>query len=384
MSAPVENVPTTDAAVNDVAATLADTSISGKADNKANDDNHASAVEGRRLYIGNLAYATSEGKLTEFFKGYLVERISIPKNPRTDRPVGYAFVDLSTPNEAERAIAELSGQEVLERKVSVQLARKPEPTQPKEEGANGEGAEGTRRSRSTRGRGRSGRGRGGAGRAGRSDDPYAQENQGQEGATDTQATGATDAEPKPLTDITNKNQTEKDEKAKKEPRAPREPRERRERGPPADGIASKTKVMVANLPYDMTEARLKEVFAAYEPVSAKIALRPIPRFMIKKLQARNEPRKGRGFGFVTLASEELQQKAVAEMNGKQIDSREIAVKVAIDSPDKTDDDAAHEGEASTEANGTETVAPAAEAAPAATTDAAAAPAATPAAPATAA
>lgn len=72
MSAPVENVPTTDAAVTDVAATLADTSISGKADTKANDDNHASAVEGRRLYIGNLAYATSEGKLTEFFKGYLV------------------------------------------------------------------------------------------------------------------------------------------------------------------------------------------------------------------------------------------------------------------------------------------------------------------------
>lgn len=60
--------------------------------------------------------------------------------------------------------------------------------------------------------------------------------------------------------------------------------------------------------------------------------------MIKKLQARGEPRKGRGFGFVTLASEELQQQAVTEMNGKDIDGREIAVKVAIDSPDKTDDD----------------------------------------------
>lgn len=77
---------------------------------------------------------------------------------------------------------------------------------------------------------------------------------------------------------------------------------------------------------------------AYEPSTAKIALRPIPRFMIKKLQARGEARKGRGFGFVTLASEELQQKAVAEMNGKEIDGREIAVKVAIDSPDKTDEE----------------------------------------------
>ena len=71
--------------------------------------------------------------------------------------------------------------------------------------------------------------------------------------------------------------------------------------------------------------------------------------MVKKLQARNEPRKGRGFGFVTLASEEMQQKAVAEMNAKEIEGREIAVKVAIDSPDKTDEDAnAPAAEATTE------------------------------------
>lgn len=82
--------------------------------------------------------------------------------------------------------------------------------------------------------------------------------------------------------------------------------------------------------------------------------------MIKKLQARGEARKGRGFGFVTLASEEMQQKAVAEMNGKEIEGREIAVKVAIDSPDKTDEEAhAPEGAAT---NGTQE--PQAEAAPA--------------------
>jgi RNA recognition motif-containing protein len=32
----------------------------------------ASAAEGRRLYIGNLAYATNEGELKDFFKDYLV------------------------------------------------------------------------------------------------------------------------------------------------------------------------------------------------------------------------------------------------------------------------------------------------------------------------
>lgn len=96
------------------------------------------------------------------------ESVSIPKNPRTDRPVGYAFVDLSTPTEAERAIEELSGKEILERKVSVQLARKPEPAGEKAEATNGEGegADGSRRRASGRGRTR-GRGRGG--RAARGD-----------------------------------------------------------------------------------------------------------------------------------------------------------------------------------------------------------------------
>jgi len=32
----------------------------------------ASAAEGRRLYIGNLAYAATEGGLKDFFKDYLV------------------------------------------------------------------------------------------------------------------------------------------------------------------------------------------------------------------------------------------------------------------------------------------------------------------------
>ncbi|KAJ0166083.1 Single-stranded TG1-3 DNA-binding protein [Colletotrichum tanaceti] len=389
MSAVVEKVSE---AVNDVTNALSNATISDKAADKPaanNDAVLASAAEGRRLYIGNLAYATTEGELKEFFKGYLVESVSIPKNPRTDRPVGYAFVDLSTPSEAERAISELSGKEILERKVSVQLARKPEPAGDKAEGANGEGAgEGNRRRASGRGRGR-GRGRGGRGaRGGRVSHicpfsvagplltPHKEDGAPVEGAaTEVPAGAPATSEVLPLTDATNK-----DAKSDAEKQA-RAPRERRERGPPADGIASKTKVMVANLPYDLTEEKLKELFAAYEPSSAKIALRPIPRFMIKKLQARGEPRKGRGFGFVTLASEELQQKAVSEMNGKEIEGREIAVKVAIDSPDKTDEEAnAPKEETKEEVKANGIGAPEAAAAPAAAPAAAtsAAPAAAPA------
>jgi RNA recognition motif-containing protein len=77
MSSVVEKVSET---VKDVTASLSNLTTSdksttgnGKADNAAHSDAVlASAAEGRRLYIGNLAYATTEGELTNFFKGYLV------------------------------------------------------------------------------------------------------------------------------------------------------------------------------------------------------------------------------------------------------------------------------------------------------------------------
>ena len=62
-------------AVDEVSASLAKTDITdGSAGEKTaqNDAVLASAAEGRRLYIGNLAYATTEAELKEFFKGYLV------------------------------------------------------------------------------------------------------------------------------------------------------------------------------------------------------------------------------------------------------------------------------------------------------------------------
>lgn len=319
---------------NVAAATLNDTpntngTAAAPATSQATDAAAASADEGRRLYIGNLAYATTEEELKEFFKGYTIESTSIPVNPRTNRPVGYAFVDLATAAEATAAIEGLSGKEILSRKVSVQLARKPEPAEAKEGAASGgEGASGNegRKRAGGRGRGR-GRARGRGGRVGRG-------RGAQEGQESPEANAAATSQAPP-TETTSENEPAAAEGAKQGKN--RAARPQKQRGPPEDGIPSKTKVMVANLPYDLTEDKLKEIFNEYSPVSAKVALRPIPRFMIKKLQARNERRKTRGFGFVNLATEELQTKAVSEMNGKEIDGRTIAVKVAIDSPGKEDD-----------------------------------------------
>ncbi len=64
-------------AVNDVTAALSNATISDKPADTDKSAAHsdavlASAAEGRRLYIGNLAYATTEGELQSFFKGYLM------------------------------------------------------------------------------------------------------------------------------------------------------------------------------------------------------------------------------------------------------------------------------------------------------------------------
>jgi RNA recognition motif-containing protein len=179
------------------------------------------------------------------------ETTSIPTNPRTTRPVGYAFVDVSTSSEADRAIQELNGQSILDRKVSVQLARKPEPAAEVTEG--GEGA--PRRRQSTRGRGR---GRGGrAARSGRGKKGQAAEGtvEGEDATNGTptnvpgQAAPLTETTNEALTATTGEDGITVDGKANAN-------RPRKQRGPPEDGVPSKTKIMVANLPYDLREEKV--------------------------------------------------------------------------------------------------------------------------------
>jgi len=56
-----------------VAPEGANTATGGEPINAAeNEEVIKAAAEGRRLYIGNLAYATTEGELKEFFTGYSV------------------------------------------------------------------------------------------------------------------------------------------------------------------------------------------------------------------------------------------------------------------------------------------------------------------------
>lgn len=75
MSAPVEQVTAQMATTtldNSAPATTESTGAQQQPTAAEDEAVRASAAEGRRLYIGNLAYATTEGELKDFFKDYLV------------------------------------------------------------------------------------------------------------------------------------------------------------------------------------------------------------------------------------------------------------------------------------------------------------------------
>jgi RNA recognition motif-containing protein len=57
-------------AVDNLADNLKNASVEDPSATATQEAISASASEGRRLYIGNLAYATTEAELKQFFSGY--------------------------------------------------------------------------------------------------------------------------------------------------------------------------------------------------------------------------------------------------------------------------------------------------------------------------
>jgi RNA recognition motif-containing protein len=77
-----------------------------------------------KLFVGNLAFTTSESTLSELFASYgEISSCSIPKDRETGRPRGFAFVEMSSQEQAEAAIKGLNGQQVDGRQISVSVSQ---------------------------------------------------------------------------------------------------------------------------------------------------------------------------------------------------------------------------------------------------------------------
>lgn len=97
-------------------------------------------------------------------------------------------------------------------------------------------------------------------------------------------------------------------------------------------------LFVANLGFNVDDAGLSALFtdAGITVNSARI---------VRKRWG--QPRRSKGFGFVDVGDEEAQKKAIELLDGKDIEGRPVAVKVAVNAPahDEEDEEAAVDGEA---------------------------------------
>ena len=75
------------------------------------------------------------------------------------------------------------------------------------------------------------------------------------------------------------------------------------------------KLYVGNLPFSVTEKELQELFSAFKPSEVTL--------IADKFSGRSK-----GFGFVTIDDNEQAKKAIEEMNGKDVQGRELKVSEA--------------------------------------------------------
>ena len=99
-----------------------------------------------KLYVGNLSYSVSPKALEEMFGQFgEVEDVHVPTDRATGRPRGFAFVTMPNSQEAQKAIAELSGTQMEGRTIEVNEAR-PRKDEGGGGGGGGGGGRGPRRS----------------------------------------------------------------------------------------------------------------------------------------------------------------------------------------------------------------------------------------------
>ena len=77
-----------------------------------------------KLYVGNLAFTTSESDLQSLFSPHgPITEVHLPIDRESGRPRGFAFVTMSTPEGAQAAMLALNGTAVGERTLTVNEAR---------------------------------------------------------------------------------------------------------------------------------------------------------------------------------------------------------------------------------------------------------------------
>ena len=93
-----------------------------------------------KLFVGNLSFDTTENDLQDAFAAFgTVTEANLMMDRMTNRPRGFAFVTMATPEEAQQAITGMNGKQLGGRALTVNVAR------PREDRPGGGGGGGRRR-----------------------------------------------------------------------------------------------------------------------------------------------------------------------------------------------------------------------------------------------
>jgi RNA recognition motif-containing protein len=85
-----------------------------------------------KLYVGNLPYTATEEELQAMFAGAgTVKTVTVVRDRDTGRSRGFAFVEMETQAEAQKAISMMNGKDLGGRALTVNMAR------PREERSGG-------------------------------------------------------------------------------------------------------------------------------------------------------------------------------------------------------------------------------------------------------
>ncbi len=126
---------------------------------------------GKKLYVGNLPYSANQQTLQETFSCFgTVDSVNVITDRDTGQSKGFAFVEMSSDDQAQKAIQELNGSNLEGREIKVNEAKPKTPRENRRGGGYGGGGYGGGHRHDGGGRGGhdynggGGRGHGGGGR----------------------------------------------------------------------------------------------------------------------------------------------------------------------------------------------------------------------------
>jgi len=250
-----------------------------------------------KVFVGNLAFKTKENELADAFSAS-VKVLGAKIITRRGRSLGYGFIEVANEQDAQKAVQAMDKKDVDGRQINVEVARPREEGQQQQQGEQQQQQE--RRggfSRGGRGRGRGRGSRGGFFRGGFRRRFSDEGEQGEQQEDRPRGRGGFRG-------------------IKRGSRGGFRGGKIAQPGPDTR-TESKTSLFVANLPFSLDDASFGKIFT-----DANLKFKAA--HVVTKRNGRSK-----GFGFVEFETNEDQQKALQTLNGKQVEGREITLKVAL-------------------------------------------------------